>query len=276
MLYRYLPIILFAFFFYSSGGVDKSYSQNSSETTKIEEILVEGNRRVSIGTVESYFPIKEGDSISQSTLDSALEQLYKTELFQNISLDIRGSTLIVSIVENPVINQVNIEGNDAISDEKLLEALNVQPRRVYNRKVAIDATQKLLEIYRTSGRYGAVVKPKIIKLEENRIDLVFEVNEGPLILIKSITFSGNEAFSDRKLRQVIASRQKRWWAFLASNDKYDESRLDYDVRLLRQFYLARGMPTLMYSGCVAVYFQIRVALLSLSSSMKVFGIRSIK
>ena len=140
----------------------------------------------------------------------------------------------------PIINRVNIEGNDAISDERLLEVINVQQRRVYNRKVAIDATRQLIDVYRAGGRFAAVVEPKIIELDNNRVDLVFEVNEGPLIKIDSISFSGNASFSDRELRQVIASREKRWWAFLSANDKYDEGRLDYDIRLIRQFYLARG------------------------------------
>ena len=148
--------------------------------------------------------------------------------------------MVVSVVENPIINRVSIEGNDSISDERLLEVIDTQPRRVYNRKVAIDATRKLIDVYRAGGRFAAVIEPKIIKLDENRVDLVFEINEGPLIKIESISFSGNLAFSDRQLRQAIASRERKWWAFLAANDKYDEGRLDYDMRRLRQFYLARG------------------------------------
>ena len=220
--------------------IQSSIAQASQDPVRISEVRVDGNRRVASGTVQSYLPVRVGDLASPGSLSNALARLYDTNLFQDIKLDMDGSVLIVRVVENPIINRVNIEGNDAISDDRLLEAIDVQPRRVFNRKVAIDATRQLIDVYRAGGRFAAVIEPKIIQLDENRVDLVFEVNEGPLIKINSITFSGNKSFSDRTLRQAIASRESRWWAFLASNDKYDEGRLDYDVRLLRQFYLARG------------------------------------
>ena len=221
-------------------AVHSSLAQSSSDQVRVSDIKIEGNRRVADGTVQSYLPIRVGDLTSLNALSNALGSLYDTDLFQDIKLDLEGSVLIVSVIENPVINRVNIEGNDAISDDILLEVIDVQPRRIFNRKVAIDATRKLIEVYKKGGRFAAVIEPKIIKLDENRIDLVFEVNEGPLIKIDSISFFGNKAFNDQKLRQSIASREKRWWAFLSANDKYDEGRLDYDVRLLRQFYLSRG------------------------------------
>ena len=169
-----------------------------------------------------------------------MERLFATNLFKDIKLNLDGSVLNVTIVENPIINRVNIEGNDVITDDRLLEVIDVQPRRIYNRQVALDAVAKLLDVYRAGGRFAAVIEPKIIELDENRVDLVFEVDEGPLIKINSIAFSGNHNFSDRDLGQASVSREKRWWAFLTPNDKYDEGRLDYDVRLLRQYYLSRG------------------------------------
>ena len=220
--------------------IQSSIAQASQDPVRISEVRVDGNRRVASGTVQSYLPVRVGDLASPGSLSNALARLYDTNLFQDIKLDMDGSVLIIRVVENPIINRVNIEGNDAISDDRLFEIIDIQPRRVYNRKVAVDATRQLIDVYRAGGRFAAVVEPKIIQLDENRVDLVFEVNEGPLIKINSITFSGNKSFSDRTLRQAIASRETRWWAFLASNDKYDEGRLDYDVRLLRQFYLARG------------------------------------
>ena len=221
-------------------AVHSTAAQLADDQVRISEIRVEGNIRVAQGTVQTYLPVRVGDLTTPGALSNALEQLYETNLFQDIKLNLEGTVLIVSVIENPIINMVNIEGNDTISDERLLEAINVQQRRVYNRKVAIDATRQLIDVYRAGGRFAAVVEPKIIELDNNRVDLVFEVNEGPLIKIDSISFSGNASFSDRELRQVIASREKRWWAFLSANDKYDEGRLDYDIRLLRQFYLARG------------------------------------
>ena len=238
---RNLSIAFIAFcifsFYYSLMPVQ---AQATTEQVRISGIKVTGNRRVAEGTVLSYLPVQIGDVVSQGGLSQSLERLYATNLFKDIKLDIDGSVLTVTIVENPIINRVNIEGNDVITDERLLEVIDVQPRRVYNRQVALDAAAKLLDVYRAGGRFAAVVEPKIIELDENRVDLVFEVDEGPLIKISSIVFSGNQNFSDRALSQAIVSREKRWWAFLTPNDKYDEGRLDYDVRLLRQYYLSRG------------------------------------
>ncbi len=202
-----------------------SAAQLADDQVRISEIRVDGNSRVAQGTVKNYLPVRVGGLTSQSALSNALERLYETNLFQDIKLNLEGTVLIVSVIENPIINRVNIEGNDTISDERLLDVINVQQRGVYSRKVAIDATRQLIEVYRAGGRFAAVVEPKIIELDNNRVDLVFEVNEGPLIKIDSISFSGNASFSDRELKQAIASREKRWWAFLSANDKYDEGRL---------------------------------------------------
>ena len=194
-------------------------AQTTTEQVRISGINVTGNRRVAEGTVLSYLPVQIGDVVSQGGLSRSLERLFATQLFKDIKLDLDGSVLTVTIVENPIINRVNIEGNDVITDERLLEVIDVQPRRIYNRQVALDAAAKLLDVYRAGGRFAAVVEPKIIELDENRVDLVFEVDEGPLIKINSIVFSGNQNFSDRALRQAIVSREQRWWAFLTPNDK---------------------------------------------------------
>ena len=232
----FIAFCIFSFYY----NVMQVQAQATTEQVRISGIKVTGNRRVAEGTVLSYLPVQIGDVVSQGGLSQSLERLYATNLFKDIKLDIDGSVLTVTIVENPIINRVNIEGNDVITDDRLLEVIDVQPRRVYNRQVALDAAAKLLDVYRAGGRFAAVVEPKIIELDENRVDLVFEVDEGPLIKINSIVFSGNQNFSDRALSQAIVSREKRWWAFLTPNDKYDEGRLDYDVRLLRQYYLSRG------------------------------------
>ena len=217
-----------------------SIAQSAGDQIRIDEIAVSGNRRVAVGTVLSYLPVRVGDRVTRSSLSIALERLYETELFADIEIDIDGAVLRIDVVENPIINRVNIEGNDALDDEKLLDIIDIQPRRVYTRRLAVEASQKLLEVYQAAGRYAAVIDPQIIELDENRVDLAFVVREGPLIKISSITFNGNERFSDRVLRRAISSRVSNWWALFSTSDKYDEARLDYDVRLLRQFYLARG------------------------------------
>ena len=217
-----------------------SLAQSAADRFRVEAILVEGNERVTDATILAYLPIKTGDEIDLQALDQAIGSLFATNLFENVSISRSGNQVIIEIVENPIISRINIEGNDVLTDERLLAELDVQPRRVYTAEVARTATQRLLEIYRLSGRFAASVVPKIIRQDNNRVDLVFEVDEGPLIKIQSIRFLGNSAFSDYALRQIISSRVERWWALFRSTDKYDPGRLDYDVRLLRQFYLSRG------------------------------------
>lgn len=235
--------IIIAIFLFISGlllPAHEVHAQSNDENIRVSEIRVIGNRRVSSGTVLSYLPVNIGDVVTQSSLNVALERLFDTGLFKDIGIGSDAGVVTINIQENPIINRINIEGNDAIDDDRLMAAIDVQPRRVFTQKLALEATRKLLDVYQAGGRFGASVEPKIIELDENRVDLVFEVNEGPLIKITSIAFSGNQRYSDRVLRSVISSRENRWWAFLSSADKYDEGRLDYDVRLLRQFYLARG------------------------------------
>ena len=218
-----------------------SLAQSSAtEQFRVDAIEIEGNERVTDGTILAYLPVQVGDDITLTSLDQAIAALFGTKLFSDVSISRDGGTVLITIKENPIISRISIEGNDVLSDERLLEELDIQPRRVYTRDVAIEASKKLLNIYRLSGRFAAEVVPKVIRLENNRIDLIFEVNEGDLIKIESIRFIGNQAFSDYALRQVISSRERRWWAFLSGADKYDPGRLDFDVRLLRQFYLSRG------------------------------------
>jgi outer membrane protein insertion porin family len=234
-------ILLFVFLFSAVLTVPHdAFAQTTNETVTVSEIAISGNSRVSDSTISAYLPVRVGDAISEDSLDNAIDSLFATKLFNDVTINIEGTRISIAVVENPIVNRVNIEGNDVLDDERLLAELDIQPRRVFTRKVAVDATQKLLEIYRLSGRYAAEITPQVIRLDNNRVDLIFEVDEGPLIKVTSISFIGNEAFSDFALRQVISSRQVRWWAFLSSVDKYDESRLDYDARLLRQFYLGRG------------------------------------
>ena len=215
-------------------------AQSGDSQIKVDEIIVNGNKRVAVGTVLSYLPVRVGDRVTRGSLSIALERLFETELFDDIDIALDGSVLTVTVAENPIINRVNIEGNDVLSDEKLLEVLDIQPRRVYTRRLALEATQRLIEMYQASGRYAAVVEPQIIELDENRVDLAFVVDEGPLIKISKITFTGNERFSDTALKRTISSRESKWFAIFSSSDKYDEARLDYDARLVRQYYLSRG------------------------------------
>ncbi len=206
----------------------------------VEEIIVRGNQRIEAETVRTYMQLKVGDPYSELRADLSLKSLYATGLFSDIEITRDGVRLIVAVEENPVINLIAVEGNDQIGDEDILAAIPLSVRSVYNRVQVQDALQIILQQYRRLGRFAASVEPKIIRLTQNRINLVFEVDEGVKTGIAGIHFFGNRAFTDSELRSQIATSVSAWWRFLTSNDTYDPDRLQVDVQLLRRFYVRRG------------------------------------
>ena len=215
-------------------------AQSESGAVQVNEVRISGTQRINPSTVAAYAAIEVGDSVDSLTLNDALRRLYATNLFSDVTINLDGEAVIISVEENPIINRIAIEGNDVIEDDRLLQFLDIEPRRVFTDRLAIEGKATLMEIYRQSGRYAAVIEPKIIELPDKRVDLIFEVDEGPLIKISKIKFIGNEAFSDYTLRNVVASREAKWYIFLSTNDKYDPNRLTVDVQKLRQFYLQNG------------------------------------
>lgn len=219
--------------------------------TIVSAVRVEGNLRIEPETVRSYMLIAPGDPYSPEIVDQSLKRLYATGLLADVSIRLEGSVLIVSLLENPIINRIAFEGNDKQDDDDLRAELQLRPRVVYTRaKVQADA-QRLIELYRRSGRFAATVEPKIIELPQNRVNLVFEISEGDKTKVRRIHFIGNEDFSDSDLRKEIATRESRWWRFLTSNDTYDPDRLLYDREVLRQFYLSKGYADFRVISAVA-------------------------
>jgi outer membrane protein insertion porin family len=211
------------------------------ERVQVARILVRGNQRIDQTTVLSYLPIQPGDVVDAAVLDVAVRTLTRTQLFADVQLGVQpNGDLIVEIVENPIINQVVFEGNSAIGEEKLTEEVTLRPRGIYTRARIQEDVGKIVELYRLSGRIGATVTPKIVQLEQNRVDVVFEINEGPETGVRAITFLGNTAFSDNDLREVMVTKQSQWWRLFTTNDNYDPNRLDYDREQLRKFYTNRG------------------------------------
>jgi len=211
------------------------------EAAVVNRILVRGNQRIDQATVLSYLPIQPGDTVNAVTLDVAVRTLNRTGLFADVQIGLaQNGDLIIDIVENPIINQVVFEGNNALTESKLREEVTIQPRGIYTRARIQEDVGKLVELYRLSGRISATVTPKLVQLEQNRVDVVFEINEGPQTGIRAITFLGNTAFSDNDLREVMVTKQSVWWNLFTSNDNYDPNRLDYDREQLRKFYTNRG------------------------------------
>ncbi len=206
----------------------------------IESITVEGNQRIEEGTIRSYLLVQPGDRFDADRLDRSLKTLYATGLFEDVRLNRSGNTLIVHVVENPIVNRVAFEGNHKLSDDQLKGAIQLRPRAVFTPALAEADRQVILDMYAKKGYYDATVDPKIIHQDQNRVDVVFQITDGSATLISKIVINGNKAFSESRLAEVITSRESRWWRFLSTSDQYDPERLAYDRELLRRFYLKNG------------------------------------
>ncbi|MHB1305443.1 MAG: outer membrane protein assembly factor BamA [Acidiphilium sp.] len=207
---------------------------------RIAAVDVKGNQRIDASTVRSYILLRPGDPFSQRRMDLSLKTLYATGLFQSVSIDRQGNDLVVQVKENPVVNRVFFQGNSVVKDKDMQKAISLKPGSVFTPAAAASDTKAILALYGTHGHYGATVQPEIVKLPENRVNVVFECNEGHETLISRINFIGNHHYGQTKLREVISSRQDAWYRFLSSSDEYNQERVKYDESLLSQFYFHHG------------------------------------
>lgn len=217
----------------------------------IREIVVEGLQRSTPDSVRSYLLVQEGDPFDEARIDRSLKSLFATGRFADVSIREDGDRLIVTVVENPTVNRVAFEGNGRINDETLEAEVILKPLGVYTRSAVESDVRRILTLYRRSGRFGATVEPKIIELPQNRVDVVFEINEGDVTGVETIRFVGNKEFSDSTLRSVIRTKESRWWRILSSDDTYDPDRLSLDRELLRRFYLKEGYADFQVVSAVA-------------------------
>lgn len=206
----------------------------------VRDIQVIGNRRVEPETVRSYLHFSVGDPYDAGKADSSLRALFGTGLFADVEIERQGNTVVVRVIENPVVNQVAFEGNSEIDDQTLEAEVQLKPRSVYTRARALSDSQRILDVYRRQGRFAAVVEPQIIELDQNRVNVVFEINEGIATKVNGIHFVGNRAFSDSQLRDIITTTQSGWFDFLKGTAIYDPDRMNLDRELLRQYYLKNG------------------------------------
>jgi outer membrane protein insertion porin family len=206
----------------------------------IAAVRVEGNQRIEESTVLSYMLVQPGDPFDPDRMDRSLKTLYATGLFSDVRLRRDGDTLVVTVVENPIVNRIAFEGNHKLNDETLRPELQLRARGVFTPALAQADRQRLLDLYARRGRFAARVEPKIIKLDQNRVDVVFEISEGDSTLVSRIAIVGNHVFDEDRLKEVIGSREQAWWRFLSTSDSYDPERLNFDKELLRRFYLHNG------------------------------------
>ncbi|MDH3594572.1 MAG: outer membrane protein assembly factor BamA [Rhodospirillales bacterium] len=217
----------------------------------IAEVRVEGTQRIEPETVRSYLRVNPGEPFDSLLLDESLKSIFATGLFADVTLRRAGDVLIVTVVENPIINRIAFEGNDRIDDDTMAAEIELRPRTVFTRAKVQNDVQRIVKLFRQSGRYGATVEPKAIQLPQNRVDLVFEINEGPSTGIKSIDFIGNREFSDGDLRGEITTSESAFWRFLSTTDTYDPDRLTFDRELLRRFYLSEGYADFRVLSAIA-------------------------
>jgi outer membrane protein insertion porin family len=223
----------------------------ASVSPTVEDVRIEGAQRLEKETVTSYLTLAKGDVATPEKIDASLKALYATGLFADVSVAMQGSTLVVNVEENPIINRVSFEGNDAVSKEDLEKEVQVKARQVYTLPKVQRDVQRILDVYRRSGRFAATVEPKLVKLEQNRVDLVFEIAEGKRTGVRNISFVGNQHYDADELRQAINTRETAWWRFFSSTDYYDPDRMNYDKELLRKFYLTQGYVDYRVSSAVA-------------------------
>jgi outer membrane protein insertion porin family len=219
-------------------------------------IVVEGNRRVEADTIRSYFRLNAGERLDSYKIDQALKALYATGLFQDVRINQAGGRLVVTVIENPVINRVAFEGNSKLKDDQLANEVQSKTRGTLSRPTVQADVQRIVEIYRRNGRFDARVEPKIIELPNNRVDLVFEIKEADKTGVKKIIFVGNKAYGDQRLLDEIKTNETSWFwvlAFFQSADIYDPDRIEADRDLIRRFYLKHGYADVRVVSAVSVY-----------------------
>jgi outer membrane protein insertion porin family len=226
---------------------------SAASAQTVATIQVEGNRRVEIETIRSYFKPGPGGRLDQGAIDDGLKALIETGLFQDVKINNVGGHLVVTVVENPVIGRVAFEGNKKVKDDQLSSEVQSKPRGTFSRPMVQADAERIAEIYRHNGRYDVRVNPEIIEQPNNRVDLVFEITEGQKTGVKQIEFVGNVAYSSYRLKDVIKTRESNILSFLGGNDVYDPDRVESDRDLIRRYYLKHGFADVQVVAALTEY-----------------------
>ena len=219
--------------------------------TAVKSIAVVGNQRLEAQTILSYLRLRVGQSYNRAMLDQALKDLAATELFKDYQISDDNGALTIQVTENPVINRVILEGNKRLKEDKIRPEIKLAPRQIFTRSKVRADVARIIELYKRQGRFAATVEPKMVSLEQNRVDVVFEINEGPKSKVRQINIIGNEKFSDGDLKDEMATKQSSLMTILSSNTSYDPDRLAYDQQKLRLFYLQNGYADFRVISAVA-------------------------
>ncbi|MFZ2998216.1 outer membrane protein assembly factor BamA [Sphingobium sp.] len=223
----------------------------SSPLGTVSSITVSGQQRLEPDTILSYTKLRIGQPFTQESLDQALRDLYETEFFADVQIRNDNGALTVDIKESPVINRIVLEGNKRLKDDKIRPEIKLAPRQIYTRSKVRADVARIIELYRRQGRFAASVEPKMVQLDQNRVDIVFEITEGPKSKVRQINIIGNDKFSDGDLRSQMVTKQSRWFRLFSSGTSYDPDRLAYDQQKLRQYYLTEGYADFRVISAVA-------------------------
>ena len=194
----------------------------------ILSITVQGNQRLEPDTIRSYLRLRVGQRYDRATLDQALKDLAATELFKDFQITDNEGALVIQVTENPVINRVILEGNKRLKEDKIRPEIKLSPRQIFTRSKVRADVARIIELYKRQGRFAATVEPKMVQLDQNRVDVVFEISEGPKSKVRQINILGNEVFKDGELKEEMATKEQGLLTILSSNTSYDPDRMAYD------------------------------------------------
>ena len=232
-------------------GVPAPAPEAAPTATTVQSITVVGNQRLEAQTILSYLRLRVGQQYDRAVLDQALKDLAATELFKDFQITDNAGALTIQVAENPVINRVILEGNKRLKEDKIRPEIKLAPRQIFTRSKVRADVARIIELYKRQGRFAASVEPKMVSLDQNRVDVVFEINEGPKSKVRQINIIGNEKFSDGDLKDEMATKQSSLLTILSSNTSYDPDRLAYDQQKLRLFYLTNGYADFRVISAVA-------------------------
>ena len=212
----------------------------SAHAEVLNQVKIQGTRRIENATVANYLGVKVGDNVASHDLDRATKTLFSTGLFSDVDIQMKNGVATVKVVENPIVYEVFFEGNKALEDDVLKTEIMLKPRTVYTKSKLQKDANRLVNVYKRHGRFAATVEPKIIQKDQNRVDIVFEINEGDKAYVKEINIIGNNDVPEDTVKDKMMTQEKAWYRFLSNTDTFDADRFKYDQELIRRFYLEKG------------------------------------
>lgn len=219
----------------------------------VSRVDVSGNRRMDAESVRILSDVNIGDTVGEARANQIAKKLQESGYFSKINVRMSGNVLKIDVVEAPTVNMVTVEGNDEISTDDLKKEIRLKERAAFDESTIGADVQRMLTIYQRKGFFGTKIEPKRIELDDNRVNVVYEITEGHPTYITDIDFAGNKKFSSRTLRGEILSREHAWWRFMTQFDVFDEDRIQYDQQMLRQFYLRNGYADFAVTDATGVF-----------------------